>query len=187
MADKNDWIVDGFQFGTQNDADLAQNEEMRIKKLEEKIDYDNPKMVSAVYNKAVTNRIFKTPVGYVFLKRLQDSLKQSGMEDLENIPVSGVFSLRENSVPTVEKIKASQKKPKPEKKKEFIGLRTSLVLNAVLIVLVCIMFYISSTGSNPTVLNYEKALLNRYSEWEKELSDRESVIREKEKELLINE
>jgi hypothetical protein len=49
------------------------------------------------------------------------------------------------------------------------------------------MFYISSTGSNPTVLNYEKALLNRYSEWEKELSDRESVIREKEKELLINE
>jgi hypothetical protein len=49
------------------------------------------------------------------------------------------------------------------------------------------MFVISMTGSSPTILNYEKAVQNRYAEWEKELSDRESVIREKEKELLINE
>jgi flagellar capping protein FliD len=42
-------------------------------------------------------------------------------------------------------------------------------------------------GSTPNILNYEKALQNRYAEWNQELSDREEAIREKEKELLINE
>jgi hypothetical protein len=49
------------------------------------------------------------------------------------------------------------------------------------------MFYISFTSSNPNVLNYERAVQNKYSQWEQELSDREAVIRDKEKELLINE
>lgn len=35
MADKTEWVVDGFQFGTQQDADLAQNEWLRIERLEE--------------------------------------------------------------------------------------------------------------------------------------------------------
>ena len=52
---------------------------------------------------------------------------------------------------------------------------------------VIIMFVISTTGSRPTILNYERVLQNRYAEWEQQLSDREQVIREKERELLIAE
>ena len=40
MADKTDWIVDGFQFGTEKDAELARNEQQRIERLEEKLDYE---------------------------------------------------------------------------------------------------------------------------------------------------
>ena len=50
-----------------------------------------------------------------------------------------------------------------------------------------VMFVIATTGSNPTVINYEKALQDRYAEWEQQLSDRERAIREKEKELLLAE
>ena len=50
-----------------------------------------------------------------------------------------------------------------------------------------VMFAIAATGSEPTVLNYERVLQNRYAEWEQQLSDREQVIREKERELLIAE
>ena len=46
------------------------------------------------------------------------------------------------------------------------------------------MFYISTTGSKPTVLNYEKALQNRYAQWEQELEQRESELREKERAFL---
>ncbi len=187
MAGRTDWIVEGFQFGTEQDASLAKNEKLRIERLEEKLDYDSPEMVYAVYKKAVVNRVFKTPVGFVFLKKLQRTLKEDlGYEgDMEEIPVQGVYSLRESAKPTVERVHASRAKPKPTKK--VIGLRASLFVNVVLLLLIALMFYITMTSSNPTALNYERAVQNKYSEWEKELSERESAVREKERALLMEE
>lgn len=189
MADKTDWVVDGFQFGTQMDAELAKGEQLRIERLEGKLEYDNPQMISAVYKKAVENRVFKTPVGYEFLKKLQIILRENpGAEEVADIPVQGVYSLRESADSVVEKVKASQKKKEKEKQKqEFFSRRTSILVNIGLFILVLIMFIISSTGSSPTVVNYEKTIQNRYSEWERELSDREQAVREKEKEYMLSE
>ena len=149
----------------------------------------NPIQTELLYNKAIENRVFKTPVGYDFLKRLQDTLKEnpSMTETIADIPVYGVYSLRESANPTVEKIKTSTKKAKEKPKQGFFSKKTLIIINLGLAVLVILMFFISTTSSNPTVLNYEKALQNRYSEWEKELTEREQIIREKEKELLLNE
>ena len=169
MADKADWVVDGFQFGTQQDAELAQNEQFRIERLEEKLDYQNYEMVSAVYKKA-----------------LQDNPLPD--EEIDNIPVYGVYSMRESANQTVERIQASRKPVKKEKpKQEFFSRKTSILINIGLLALVIVMFAIAATGSEPTVLNYERVLQNRYAEWEQQLSDREQVIREKERELLITE
>ncbi len=122
MADKADWVVDGFQFGTQQDAELAQNEQFRIERLEEKLDYQNYEMVSAVYKKALHNRVFKTPVGYDFLKRLQRILQDNPLpdEEIDNIPVYGVYSMRESANQTVERI---QGKPQAcQKRKAETGI-----------------------------------------------------------------
>lgn len=190
MADKTEWIVGGFQFGTQQDAELARNEQLRIERLEEKLDYQNYEMVGAVYQKALNNRVFKTPVGYDFLKRLQRILQENPLPDQEvaSIPVYGVYSMRESASQTVERIQASRKPVKKEKpRQEFFSRKTSIIVNIGLLALVILMFVISTTSSNPTVLNYEKVIQNRYAEWEQQLSDREQVIREKERELLIAE
>lgn len=190
MADKTDWVVDGFQFGTEDDAALAKNEKLRVERLEEKMDYQNLEMVSAVYKKAIDNRVFKTPIGYDYLKKLQKVLRENeaANKDIGNIPVYGVYSMRESANQTVERIQASKKPIKKEKpKQEFFSRKTSIIVNIGLLILVAVMFVISTTGSNPTVLNYERAIQNRYAEWERELSNREQVIREKEKELLIAE
>lgn len=190
MAGKTDWVVDGFQFGTQQDAELARNEQLRIERLEEKLDYGNYEMVSAVYKKALNNRVFKTPVGYVFLKKMQRVLQENPLseEEIDNIPIYGVYSMRESANQTVERIQASRKPVKKEKpKQEFFSRKTSILVNIGLLALVIVMFVISTTSSQPTVLNYERVLQNRYAEWEQQLSDREQVIREKEKELLIAE
>lgn len=197
MAEKSDWTVEGFQFGTEIDAALAKGEQTRIAHIETKLDYNNMDMVNAVYKKAIDNRVFKTPVGYVFLKKLQEKLKEhpqketesdTDVEEVPDIPVFGVYSLRESTNPVVEKVKASQKKPqKKAPPKEFFSRRTSIIVNIALLALIVVMFAISFTGTSPTVLNYESTIQNKYSRWEQELSDREAVIREKEKELLISE
>jgi len=187
MADKADWVVEGFQFGTEQDAKLAKSEKSKVQRLENRIDYNNLEIILAVYNKAVDNRVFKTPVGYEYLKKLQSILKEASDlgETVADIPVQGVYSLRESTSPAVERVKASRKKPKPTRK--MIGLRTSVFINVVLLLLVALMFLISMTGSNPTVLNYKHAIQNEYSQWEEELSQRESAVREKERELLLEE
>lgn len=186
MADKTDWIVDGFQFGTEKDADLARNEQQRIERLEEKLDYENQDMVNAVYYKVINNRVFRTPVGYVFLKKLQRILQENSTSNdtPANIPVYGVYSMRESANPTVERVIASRKPAKQKTKQEFFSRRTSILVNIILVFLLIAVVAVSTIGSAPTVFNYESTLQNRYAQWEQQLSEREQVIREKEKELL---
>lgn len=189
MAQREDWIVDGYEFGSAKDAAQAKAELLKIQKLEDKMDYRNPHMVYAVYHKAIENRIFKTPIGYDYLRKLQKHLRENPLirEPVQDIPVNNVYSLRDSTNPAVEKVRASAKpKPKPEKKKkEFFSRSTSILVNIVLAILVAVMFYISTTGDRPTILNYERALQNRYASWEQELNDRESAVREKERQLDI--
>ena len=193
MADKTDWVVDGFQFATEQDANLARSDISRIERLEEKLDYNNIEMINAVYKKALDNHVFKTPVGYVFLKKLQAVLRkaQTGGEKAADIPVQAVYSLRDSTAPVLERIRVSNEKPKAQKslseaalEKKTIALRMSMLINAALLIMVLLMFWISTTGSNPNILNYEHALQNKYSQWEQELSERENAVREKERELL---
>lgn len=183
MADKTDWVVEGFQFETEQDAGLAKSEQGRIQRLEEKMDYSNLEMINAVYKKAVDNHVFKTPVGYEFLKKLQKILIQAsnGEEKPADIPVQAARS------PLAEKIRAEIGKPAKKPEKKTMALRTSLLINATLLIMVILMFWITMTGSNPNILNYRRALQNEYSQWEKELSERENAVREKERELLMEE
>ena len=76
---------------------------------------------------------------------------------------------------------------KTQQEKEKDKLRTSMLVNAVLVILIALMFYITTTSKNPNIINYEKALQNKYVDWEQELTEREQQIREKEKELLLNQ
>ena len=114
MADKEEWIVDGYQFGSAKDATQAKAELLKIQKLEDKMDYRNPHMVYMVYHKAIENRIFKTPIGYEYLRKLQKHLKENPLirEPVQDVPVNNVYSLRDSTNPAVEKVKASAK-PKP--------------------------------------------------------------------------
>jgi hypothetical protein len=188
MAENNDFKVDGYVFGTQEDADLAKSEKTKIERIEEKINYNDSSMVNAVLKKALENRTFKTPIGYEYLRKLQKIAHNNPPvdEEIPDIPFYGTFNLRGSTSPATQKVTPSIKIP-PKQKKDIIGKRASLILNLVLVALVCALFIITMKGSTPNILNYEKALQNRYAEWNQELSDREEAIREKEKELLINE
>ncbi|MCR5272901.1 MAG: hypothetical protein K6E13_07960 [Lachnospiraceae bacterium] len=83
---------------------------------------------------------------------------------------------------TTEKEKSSKKTKQAGK--GTLGL--SVFLNIILAVIVVGMFAISYTRGSTTILNYEEEIINKYSNWESELNDREAAIREKESELGID-
>ncbi len=64
--------VGGYLFYTEKDAQIARAEVQKIEYLEERIDYSAPDTIRYIYEKAIHERIFKTPVGLGYLKQLRD-------------------------------------------------------------------------------------------------------------------
>lgn len=180
MTKSDDRIVEGFRFATKEEADLARMELEKIRIMDDKLDYDNLELVRSVYERAILNRTFRTPVGYQFLYHLRRILLESGCndEELSPIPLSVRFApvIRDKKWERTETEASLAEKTK-------IHISASVLLNIVLILLVAAMFVITLRSDNPNILNYRKQIVNEYASWESQLREKENELREWEKEL----
>lgn len=178
----------GFAFYTESDGKLAETERRKIEYLEARIDYSRPESILHVYNKVLQDQVFRTPVGLVFLKKLQDYLlkqPQIAPERVQPIPLFDTYTdaveqRRQNERENIRERAAEQKK------RANIRFQISVVLNILLVLAICAMFLISVQSEQPNIFNYERALVDRYAAWEQELEEREQAIRERERELDID-
>ncbi|MCR5686930.1 MAG: hypothetical protein K6G58_02755 [Lachnospiraceae bacterium] len=187
MADRS--VIDGFAFSDDADVALASSEIEKIKYIAGRMNMDNPKGVLSVYDKLITGGIFVTPVGYEYLRTLQNYLYKS-----RDIPDDAV---REIPVPVsytrALNIRSEEREDRLNKQREARTLRktfrteykVSLIINIILIIMVIAMFIITLQAENPNMINYRTAILNQYSEWEQDLNERENAIKQKELELGI--
>lgn len=184
--DEQNLIVAGYQFSNEEDAALARGELNKIHFFDTKMDYTNIENVKMLFQKVLEERLFRTQVGMDYLHRLQTILKEGGVEpeQIPAIPVSAVYrpKLHREHRPRPQKRVEMQ-----EKTKERSLLRSSLMVNVAMVILVIILFAITIKSDNPNILNYEKALVNKYATWEQELSDRENKVREAERQYHILE
>ncbi len=177
-------IVGGYLFLSEEDAELARQEQKKIDYLDKHMDYSAAENVLRIYKKAIVERIFKTPVGHDYLKKLQMCLIRCGELDEENIPPIVLYNnygmkMRQSYSPARQHIKTAG-----QRKAQWPVV--SVMLNILLALAVAAMFGIALKSDNPNILNYETSLVNKYASWEQELSEREKTIREKEKELNIS-
>ena len=176
----NNYVVEGFSFYTEKDATLAAQEQKKVEYLEEKMDYNNLDTVQQLYQRLIQDRIFKTPVGTLYLKSLQQYLLAQEEIAPENVPPIPLYltydgEIREHANPARSRIQPSKKK-----KKKSIAFPVSVILNLALVAAVIAMFAITMYAPQPNILNYEKNLVNKYAAWEQELTEREQAVREKE-------
>ncbi|MEG1848601.1 MAG: hypothetical protein RRX92_04750 [Lachnospiraceae bacterium] len=185
MQEREEFIVDGYQFATTKDVAIARNEQQKIVMLESRMDYDNPAQVYTIYTKAIENRVFQTPIGYAYLKGLQDYLYSNPIagKEMISIPIFTHYGnqVRETSQPAKPRVKPSQVKEKAATRK--FGM--SLTLNFILGIIIVLLFVITLTADNPNILNYENALVNKYATWEEQLTQREEEVRKAEQELHL--
>ena len=179
--------VGGYLFYTEKDAQVARAEIQKIEYLEARIDYSAPDTIRYIYEKAIHERLFKTPVGLEYLKKLREFLLsrlEADPKSIIDIPLYIAYDgeIRKRTEPTRSRIA-----PHQNKDMEKIRFTISVVLNVLLAVAILCMFYISYSSEQPNITNYERVLLDRYASWEQELTEREQMIREKEKELQIHE
>lgn len=179
-------IVGGYCFGTAQDAEMARQEEKKIEYLESHMDYGKTENILLVYKKAIESRIFNTPIGWEYLKKIQNELNRR--DDLkEEVPPIGLYTVFAHRVADEIKVPASRIPQKKEKRDARKGMIASVIINVMLAAAVAAMFYIALTSDNPNILNYENNLQNKYAQWEQELTERENTVREKERNLMIDQ
>ena len=178
------FIVGGYDFLSELDAQKASLDLSKIKVLEERVKASRPNDIKAIYEKAIENKIFKSPIGWQYLARLREKLYASGFSEEELIPIPIPVSLTRHSafenLSVQQRIKPDSRDSKAEFKRLF-----PYILNIFLLIIVIAMFIIASTSDSDNILNYKRNVTNRYSSWEQDLTQREKVIREAEKKLGI--
>ena len=176
-----DLIVGGYRFATIADAETARMEEKKIENLEKHLDYRQPQNVLLVYNRALDNKVFLTPVGFAYLQKMQKEMVKWGVpaDKIRPVPLYGTFSNKTENNSSIRK-SFDARHPKIEYKGRFI---TSLLINVILVLLVAAMVAMSWRSDVPNIINYRRAVVDEYSQWEQELTERENALRKAKREL----
>ena len=169
-------LFDGYLYGNDEDVQLAKEEKKKALFIESKINYDDLQTTLKVYEKAIKEKVFRTPAGHEFLKKMRAEMIRRGMpiEKICPIPLYQVYSKDVETRP----IRIFQVKESKDDSREM--LQKSIWLNIALVVLVIGMFLITMFGENTNIINYRYKIQNEYSIWQQELEEREAIIREKE-------
>lgn len=178
---ESDLVVDGYRFATVADAETARMELKKVESLEQKLDYRKPQNVLLVYNRAIDNRVFLTPIGLSYLQKIQKDMSKWGVpaDKIRPVPLYATFS---NKTANSRSIRLSVANRHPEYQGRFV---VSLLINVVLAFMVAAMVVMAWNSETPNIVNYRQAVVNEYSQWEQELTEREQELRDAQRKLDV--
>lgn len=193
--------VSGFTFENPTLGEEALKEQEAIEYVNKQLDFNDTNKLLTLYNQMIRRRMFHTQVGFSYLKSIQDYLMKSDVDpqDIEAIPViidynntspendnKDISNNNKNNIDKadIKKVDQSENNKFKNREKRLISkvnkyqklAVTFIVISVILVATVVFMFVIANTSSNPTILNYEEVLQNKYSAWEQDLQRREREI-----------
>ena len=177
--------VKDYLFSNTQDVLMAQEELEKIEKLEPKISQADIELLYKLYNKSIEKRTFQTPVGLEFMLKVKKILDNNPNTPGEVVPIPLYTTFDLTTRREQEAIQKRQQFMVKKKQDDAKKLKTSIIINVILGLMVIAMFFIASTGKNPNILNYENAIINKYAEWEEELRERENRVIQYENEYGI--
>ncbi|MFQ9934526.1 MAG: hypothetical protein ACLRVQ_08890 [Lachnospiraceae bacterium] len=179
---KEKYVVDGYSFSTESEAKAARNEIEGIEYLKKRMNLKNPGSVLDIYDKAIEKNLFKTPIGYSFLRELQQFLLNSpdiSPDDVRDIPVLSVSGKKDKKL----KEKRVSIIPKDGEKKYKSRITNLVILNIFLVIAIVIIIIITNNSSNINILNYKERIDREYEKKEDEMAGWAQELREREEEL----
>ena len=191
MATKTDsriYIINSYQFETKEEYEQALQEKNGINYLNAQLDVNNIEKVYQLYTELVDKKIFITVIGIDYLKKLRGILLRDSRFSADNLRPIRVTTVNKQVKNRVEKYISSKYETEVRQhKKEKEGIRnklnTSIIINVVLVLMLIAMFFISKSSSNPTIIDYERKLQDKYASWESDLREKEQELKDLEWEL----
>lgn len=191
MATKTDsriYIINSYQFETKEEYEQALQEKNGINYLNAQLDVNNIDKVYQLYTELVDKKIFITVIGIDYLKKLRGILLRDSRFSADNLRPIRITTVNKQVKNRVEKYISSKYETEVRQhRKEKEGIRnklnTSIIINVVLVLMLIAMFFISKSSSNPTIIDYERKLQDKYASWESDLREKEQELKDLEWEL----
>lgn len=191
--------VGNYEFETQAQADVAQKELEGVRYIRSQTNMDDPDVVLQLYNSLILKEVFVTPVGFDFLRQLQEYLNTVPYiknEDILPIPVYRPELVEEDDPKREKQVRDRAQKRRQKKAKELRAQKkrksrdyhgaylVSTFFAVVFALVIAGMFAITYlSDDNVNILNYENAIIDKYEDWQKALDKREKQLDERESEL----
>ena len=191
--------IRNYEFETQAQADVAQKELEGVRYIRSQTNMDDPDVVLQLYNSLILKEVFVTPVGFDFLRQLQEYLNTIPYiknEDILPIPVYRPELVEEDDPKREKQVRDRAQKRRQKKAKELRAQKkrknrdyhgaylVSTFFAVVFALVIAGMFAITYlSDDNVNILNYENAIIDKYEDWQKALDKREKQLDERESEL----
>ncbi|MDY5576987.1 MAG: hypothetical protein SPF70_05850 [Lachnospiraceae bacterium] len=179
-------VINGYCFENEESLKNAKNELEGIEYLKKRTNYSNPQNVWKIYHTVIEKRLFKTPVGYDFLKELQQYLEESKEIDNSQIAPIPVWESEKKGKKVrfdFSGIKRAADKTSPYRNR-FINM---VILNVILLIILVLFIFISNNSHNLNIINYKNRIDAEYTEKEDNLAKWEEEISLREQELEKNQ
>lgn len=178
----NEYIVSGIMFNTEIEYKKALNDEKHIAQINEKIDLTNHSKVRKLYIRLLEKQTFKTAVGFVYLKKLYDIIKQDSQDEVDELPIINIDMFGESETVDYGYFSTGNKNNGNVKK---IKNENMLLKGIIVILLICVasMFVITMKSDSLTYSRARESVIDEYEEWQNELEKREQEIEKRETEL----
>ncbi len=182
------YLLGPYQFELKEDYEAALQEKKGVEYLNSQTDYKDVGKVYTMYCELVQRKIFYTPVGLDYLRKLRTAITNSNQYERNAIPALYVPSGKKRDSARVERYISSKYKDKVSELDKKVDkmknrYRTSVILNILTVLMIIAMFGILMTSSNPNILNYERVLQDKYASWAEDLKEKEEELRIKERDL----
>ena len=167
-------VVDGFLFSTNKEYNNAIEEQEAVAYFKSNSDLSKSRAALKLYSKLTENRTFHTPVGYTFLKELQDFILKSGIvksDQLEGIyiPSPGSADSEELNTLTIDHFKQIANQAQNRNK-------NSRIINIFLVLIITVMIGVAIYSDKTVYTNFENKVVDKYATWEEELNNREQIL-----------
>lgn len=190
MADT-DFTVNGFKFQSKRDYEDAKKEYESIQYIKAKTDLSNTSTVLKLYNKLIDKKTFSTIIGYTFLKELQKFIILDGKTEEDFFPIyikkSTVFSENSNGIKKSDNLDGVNLSEFNKYKKELdnykIKNKNIKIVCFFLIIIILAMFILTVNADYSPFKNYKNQILEEYAGWKEELTEKERLLNQREKDL----
>ncbi|MCM1105603.1 MAG: hypothetical protein NC355_01540 [Blautia sp.] len=188
--------VEGFTFGTEEEARLAKKEAEGIKYILGRNDMEDPGTVLRLYNRLIEKEVFSTPVGFRFLGELRRGLLKLPYMQAEHLRPLPVYQpgkpaeekrepLQAQTVKrrVMEEEEAEEEEAEVEKSYYRPFLASTFLAVVFALALLGVFIITAVSKDNTTILNYENSLIDKYESWDRQLTERERELERREAEL----